>query len=209
MAYVGYEDIKPALIHRRILPSLRKYYRQDGTFDLFDIKHLQMNCIKALSDKRQAGLICHQGRESEVSYGSYSTGNLTTNNSTFTKIELQARSVQLHSAHARAGIIINLENNAGLFPWYLWARGWGDKGGSYYIKKLNKNTGKWEDCQTANNEWSFSAAGANIFDWKDVEAVQIYGKSDDGSKYTSCYAGITAEFIHRYNKDNLLIRYYT
>ena len=51
VAYVEYEDLVPAKVNYRIIPKLRKYYRADGTFDLFDISKQQICCFEFLKIK--------------------------------------------------------------------------------------------------------------------------------------------------------------
>lgn len=151
-------------------------------------------------------MVCHYGTGG-CNYGSYSMSYLSSNASSPFRIYLASHSSNRYNAHIRAGLKLSLTNRAGLYPYYLYCNGWGDKGGWWGIQYYSRTSSSWVNCSTSSNIWQLG--NGVIFDWLDMESVQIYSGADDTSKYTNANADIDAYFIHRYSQGHPLYRYYT
>lgn len=223
MAYIYYEDVKPALIHRRIVPRLRKYYRGDGTFDLFDVNNLQMNCLYSLAQQGYAGLECYRKtNKNHVAYGSYILNNvvsaqyiLNTSSSDFNTVGLYFKNTVRYGAYSFSGFILNLNNPVGLYPHSITLTSTCDHPGGDLreIIAIGDNQTKTISYTTGSNgssTWnSLEGSIENMLDPTDYTDFYATCYADDGSKFTSAQTWLTAKFIHKFGNGHSLHRYYT
>lgn len=213
MAYIGYEDIPARVINNRIVPRLRKYYRADGTFDLFDIYNKQQNCLHFLADRGEASLYAADR------YGDYSLGVYNTtitwgsDSSTFNDISVYRRSAYSYNAYCRCAFRLKLNNCAGLYPYVIYLQSSSDHGaGGSYVRLRNKNGGESVISGGGGNRsltWSpeFGNA-ANMLDWKDYDSISGEASSADTSKFVRAETWMNVSFIHKFTNDDVLYRYY-
>ena len=221
MAYIGYEDIPARTINYRIVPTLRKFYRADGTYDLFDIRKRQANCIYHLASRNEAGL--RVASSGITSFGEYNINGGDTNAnyvSTFTEINLYKG-----GANAQYGwgihLILKLDNSAGLYPMYLGFNGakgpvgmastWSYGGVFVY----NISTGSedmlvgWKSAYNKTGPvWSAPVSSpVSMPDYKDYSYIRA-GWNNGSAQGIAYWTSFTAYFIHRYSVEHPLYRYY-
>ena len=140
MAYVGFEDLPARVINNRIVPRLRKYYRDDGSFDLFDVWNLQANCLHFLATRGEAG--AYTGRPGGgwgdwvwCSYGQYSLDNSGVSvEPTFHYFDIGKADPTLYGGKSETTVLLNLTNSAGLYPYFVYVRNYSEhNSGSGYI----------------------------------------------------------------------------
>lgn len=220
MAYIGYEDIPARTINYRIVPALRKFYRADGTYDLFDIRKRQANCIHHLVNKGEAGL--RVATSGGTHFGEYTLGGGNTNPnyvSTFTEINLY-KDYSSPSAQYGWGIhlMLKLDNSAGLYPMYLGFDGrhstytWAYGGVYAHRISTDKDEAISAVYGTAYNMsgpvWSAPLTSpASMPDYKDFSYVKA--SWNNGSANGGAYStNLRAYFIHKYSVEHPLYRYY-
>ena len=213
MSYIGFENIPARTINRRIVAPLRKYYRADGSFDLFDINNPQMCCMKYLADRNEAGVLL--GRTEGISLGTWSFNyNWGANESTFNTLGIYRADNYAYNSHSTSAILLKTDNSVGLYPYIIYLRNYSEHNSGWaYIRGI-KNDGS-EVTFTGgggNQEITWSPTlnnAATMMDWKDYDRFYAQCYSSDGSKYTGNWTRLRATFIHRFTEDHPLYRYYT
>lgn len=213
MAYIGFEDIPARTINNRIVPTLRKYYRADGSFDLFDIYNKQQNCIKFLTDRGEAALYAAD-RQGDFSLGTYNT-TITwgSNSNTFNQINMYRYSGYSYNARCRCAFRLQLDNVAGLFPYIVYFRAYSDhNASSRYVEAIRSNGASITLAGGGGNgtvTWSPEFGNATqMIDWKDYQQIYGYADAVDTSKYVRAETWINVSFIHRFSADHPLYRFY-
>lgn len=220
MAYTRFEDIPARVIQNRIVPRLRKYYRADGSFDLFDVWNLQANCLHFLATQNEAG--AYTGRPGggwgdwvTCSYGQYSLDNSGVSTSpSYNYFDIGKADHTLYGAKSETTVILKLNNKAGLYPYYVYLRNYSEhNSGNSYIWVYRKSTSSDVVVAGGENNRDFSwtlpiSSASSIYDWKDYEYIRVRSLSTDGSKYTGNWSRVRMGFIHRYPIDHPLYRYY-
>jgi len=211
MAYVAYEDIIPKKINYRIVPRLRKYYRADGTFDLYDITRRQVSCFRYLVNKGEAGFFI--GRSGGASWGTYSL-SLSYNWSSLTSLYVSREDHTGHNAVCTHDLLLRIDNSAGLYPYYVYTKNWAEhNAGEGYIYLYNNASqsqvvyagGGGNRELSKGSTWN---SPSTLLDPRDYAYVRLYGTSADGTKHTTASSVIQIYFIHRYNTESPLYRYY-
>lgn len=218
MAYIGYEDIPARTINYRIVPALRKFYRADGTYDLFDIRKRQANCIHNLVNVGEAGIRTATSNNNPVQYGMYELANGINRNSTFTEIDLYKNAGMVISEYAPVsyGIYfkLNLNNRAGLYPAYFNYKGNSGYHNSYGgVFVHNNSTGQDDQIVSGrlnfNMTWTASVnSPASMWDYKDYEYVKTEWTNGSAGPGWTVTISFTAYFIHKYSVEHPLYRYY-
>lgn len=215
MAYVAYEDIIPKKVNYRIVPRLRKYYRADGTFDLYDITRRQVSCFRYLASKGEAGFFI--GRSGGAGWGTYyiDLSNVWSSNwSSLTSLYVSREDHTGYNAVCTHDLLLRIDNSAGLYPYYVYTRNYSDhNAGSGYIFLYNNASqsqvvyagGGGNQALSKSSTWN---SPSTLLDPRDYAYVRLYGNSADGSKYTTALSTVQIYFIHRYNTESLLYRYY-
>lgn len=218
MAYVAYEDLTPARVNYRVVPKLRKYYRADGTFDLFDINKRQMCCFRFLASKNEFGF--NVGRSDfTASFGRIGTnpgiGGALGNKCTLTGMNFIVQSAVSKGAAAGHDLLLKINNSAGYYPYYVVS---GAQAGHYYgstFIKLYDSSGSEKkvvkSSPYANTSLSYSMTfntPSTLWDYKDYNYVRLYGYAADGTKFVVAYTNLQVYGIHKFNDNHPLYRYY-
>ena len=216
MAYVRYEDVPARVFNNRVVPALRKFYRADGTFDLFGLNNLQANCMHYLAEKNEAALYCSRppaGLSTQYPLGTY-TVTPTSNNSTFVTINLTHYDGTLYAGWSQNSFKLKLDNSVGLFLYKVYMQSYSDHNGGERTLKLYNSSGavlKTLINQSYNGEVTWTAPvgdASQMPDWKDYSYIDGCVRSWDGSKYTGNSTHIQLYFIHRYTDAHPLHRFY-
>ena len=227
MAYVAYEDIRPVQAGYRIIPRLRKYYRADDTFDLFDITKRQMCCFRYLASKSEFGLFFGRA-DSNVSFGTISLSGSPfiayTNKSTLTSLVLTGVSQIEHSAIVGYDLILKIDNSAGYFPCYVRgiknsAAGRDHPSFGYGYMSIYDNSigslkciaGSTNPDDNVNRDLSYNVdfnSPSTLWDYRDYDYIKLHGYGYDTSKYAYAAAQVVVYGIHKFSVEHPLYRYY-
>ena len=220
MAYIGYEDIPARTINYRIVPALRKYYRADGTFDLFDLKKYQANCIHYLANLGEAGI--NVDNSESISMGDYNLNDSETNpsfRSSFTMLNLyKTGNISTPNYGWSISFILDLNNSAGLYPYYLIYENKVPGGNNNYsygsISLRIRDTEEDEvlvqkrGYNLGSISWSLDyGKPSKVMDYKDYEYIR--SSWQNGSATGAAFdINFRAYFIHRFSEEHPLYRYY-
>ena len=211
MAYVAYEDITPKKVNYRIVPKLRKYYRADGTFDLYDITKRQMSCFRYLVSRGEAGFFI--GRSGGAGWGTYSL-DLSWNSSALTYLYVSREDHTRYNAVCTHDLLFKMDNSAGLYPFYVYTRNFADHsiGSGYIFLYSNASHSQFVYAGGGGNQTLSKAANWNspstLWDPRDYYYVRLYGNAVDGTKYTTASSTIQIQFVHRFSVESPTYRYY-
>lgn len=216
MSYVAYEDLVSARVNYRIIPRLRKYYRADGTFDLFDINLRQMSCFRFLASKSEFGFI--MGRSNPTaSFGTISIEGsggfqILRNFSTLTMLDFYTENRTPYGASSGYDLILKIGNSTGYVPVFVSAYNFGGKGSSGYINIYDNSGGSTRLRDVKNDSAQSYSTSFNspstLWDYKDYSHVRLHGYAEDRSKYTATSAHVKVYGIHKFNDEHPLHRYY-
>ena len=216
MAYVAYEDLTPARVNYRVVPKLRKYYRADGTFDLFDINKRQMCCFRFLASKNEFGLTLGRGNYN-TSFGTISTSSAYasfSNKCTLTTMNFTLQSILSYGAIAGHDLKLKLNNSAGYYPYYVATKNASDHNvGNGYIYLYNNSTGTetviagGSGNRTLSHNTTFNTP-STLWDYKDYNYVRLHGYAVDTSKFIYALVSFQVYGIHKFNDEHPLYRYY-
>lgn len=216
MTYVAYEDLTPARVNYRIIPKLRKYYRADGTFDLFDINRRQMGCFRFLASKREFGFVMSRSNPIASfgtisipgSWGWYSVANY----SSLTILDFYEEDRTPYGAISGYDLVLKINNSTGYVPVFVSAYNYGDHGSSGYIDLYYTSGGSTRLRSVANGSTqSYSttfSSPSTLWDYKDYSSIRLHGYAVDGSKYTATAMRARVYGIHKFNDEHPLYRYY-
>lgn len=216
MAYVEYEDLVPAKVNYRIIPKLRKYYRADGTFDLFDISKQQICCFEFLKNKGDFGLAMGYG-EQLSSFGTvftnYGPRDRLDNYSTLMYMDFFSISRQSYGARIGQDLRLKLNNKAGYYPYYVFTYNYGDHNeGNGGIYLGNSSSGEVPILGGSGNRTLYYVMNfdvpSTLLDYKDYEYVRLHGYAYDTSKFVRADVRLQVYGIHKFSDDHPLHRYY-
>ena len=218
MAYIGFEDIPAKTIGKRIVPALRKYYRADGTYDLFDLYNYQQNCMHYLSTVNEAGLICTWDYTNTIAeLGTYNIDpvySTFTNTSTFNQLSISHSNGVHYAGRSKTAFTLKFDNRAGLYPYIINcknASGHGGGGSYVYLKKKGESEEQLVVGGKGNREITWSpefGIPSQMYDWKDYDYIASLSLALDGTKFTYAYTHLKLSFVHRFTDDHPLYRYY-
>lgn len=233
MAYTEYEDVTPKQVNYRIIPRIRKYYRSDGTFDLFDISRNQVNCVKFLAGMSEAGFFIGRGRWQDqggnATFGTYSidknyqgetdVGVFTTDNrSTLTQLNVYRSDGRHYAGVAGCQFLIKLNNSAGLYPYYISCTGAADHNGGEGCIRLYTTSGSFyyyagteglrNKVQGDMSKFMSFNSPSSFWDYKDYNYVEVINFAVDTSKFTSTRVSLIVQFIHKFDVSHPFYRYF-
>lgn len=206
MAFIKRENLPARQIGNRVIPPLSKFYRADGSFELFDMTYAPFN-IQYLCNKNYAGfrrIRCNKTINYDCSFGEYQNAGVDYTGTINTLGVNDAGSGGNHSGRAVTAVLkLKLDNPLGLTPvyFYVWtgAEGDDDNAGRTIIRSydysgnviMNKNSTSRGSSQTWDNRTGMPV------DYKDIYWMWAGTGSRGGGKFPGCRVKAEYRFITR------------